>query len=360
MKGIGKILATGCVIFTIAGCNHQSGPLSQEEKHTVTELTGNLKTRCVGRYLIDLPEDATESGYATIGGVNIETKAMTEDAYRQEVSQREAQLKGTKSIDAYPFLYSAESVFAKEARYFIHRGSVYSDPATRQIEAYMWEHGYRISLKVETFDYTHPDQTNDVLVQKMTVKNRLREKVGVVLTLLGRLRGRPKEEIPSEPGVCFAGGFFPSAASSDQYVDSGFRMANNRDVSFDVSVDTEPQGNTTLLQRIESPEVRAMFKAADSSDIRKGIVDLSGLKAEEWLSETRRPGGGRGNLFTLTVNETTSGPTSPYLSLDMYTGGQLLIQGKFVKLDRGSLSTGEAVALWDAVSRTVRMRPGAL
>ncbi|MEM5399766.1 T6SS immunity protein Tli4 family protein [Paraburkholderia unamae] len=326
----------------------------------MTELTGNLKTRCVGRYLIDLPEDATESGYATIGGVNIETKAMTEDAYRQEVSQREAQLKGTKSIDAYPFLYSAESVFAKEARYFIHRGSVYSDPATRQIEAYMWEHGYRISLKVETFDYTHPDQTNDVLVQKMTVKNRLPEKVGVVLTLLGRLRGRPKEEIPSEPGVCFAGGFFPSAASSDQYVDSGFRMANNRDVSFDVSVDTEPQGNTTLLQRIESPEVRAMFKAADSSDIRKGIVDLSGLKAEEWLSETRRPGGGRGNLFTLTVNETTSGPTSPYLSLDMYTGGQLLIQGKFVKLDRGSLSTGEAVALWDAVSRTVRMRPGAL
>ncbi|WP_133790901.1 hypothetical protein [Paraburkholderia silvatlantica] len=130
MKGIGKILATGCVIFTIAGCNHQSGPLSQEEKHIVTELTENLKTRCVGRYLIDLPEDATESGYATIGGVYIETKAMTEDAYRQEVSQREAQLKATKSIDAYPFLYSAENAPAREARYFIHRGTVYSDPAT--------------------------------------------------------------------------------------------------------------------------------------------------------------------------------------------------------------------------------------
>ena len=51
---------------------------------------------------------------------------------------------------------------------------------------------------------------------------------------------------------------------------------------------------------------------------------------------------------------------APYLSLGMETGGQLEIDGQFVKLEKGSLTTGEAVALWDAVSRTVRFRPGAL
>ncbi len=80
----------------------------------MTELTANLKTRCVGRYLIDMPAEADESGYAKIQGVSIDAKAMTEAAWRQEVAQREAALKATKSRDAYPFLYEAGKVSASD------------------------------------------------------------------------------------------------------------------------------------------------------------------------------------------------------------------------------------------------------
>ncbi|WP_409076749.1 T6SS immunity protein Tli4 family protein [Paraburkholderia sp. BL23I1N1] len=45
------------------------------------------------------------------------------------------------------------------------------------------------------------------------------------------------------------------------------------------------------------------------------------------------------------------------MSLDLTTGGQVEIQRQLVKLDKASLTTGEAVALWDAVSRTIRLRP---
>lgn len=360
MRGLRTTLAAACLIFVVTACDHKPPPLSQQEKQTVSELTATLKTRCVGRYLIDLPEDATEYGYAKIGGVDIEAKAMTEDAYRQEIAQREAVLKTVETNYPRPFLYSTGPARGKGTYYFIYRDTVIDSPATRYIEGYKWDRGYRFLLKIETYDYTHPDQTDDPIVKQFDVKNEVPAKTNLVFDLLEKLQGRSKEEVPTLPGVCFAGGFLPGKATDGQYVSSGFTLANNRDVSFDVTTDNEPRGDTSLLQRVDSPEVRAILKAAGGTVLRKGTVDLTGLKAEEWLIEGRKPGGGRGDSFSLTVNETTSGPSSPYLSLDMNTGGQLQIQGKFVKLDKGSLSTGEAVALWDSVSRTVRTRPGVL
>ncbi|WP_233885396.1 T6SS immunity protein Tli4 family protein [Paraburkholderia flagellata] len=325
----------------------------------MTELTANLKTRCVGRYLVDMPEGATEYGYARIGGVDIEAKAMTEDAYRQEIAQRETVLKTVEITYPRPFLYAAGPARGRSTYYFIYRDTLIDSPATRYIEGYKWDRGYRFLLKIETYDYVHPDQTDDPIVKQFDVKNEVPAKTNLVFDLLEKLRGRPNEEIPTEPGVCFAGGFLPGKATDDQYVRGGFTLTSNPDVSFVVSVDTASQGGITLLQHADDSQTLDALKAMDAKVIRKGTVELSGLRAEEWLFEGLKPGDGRGDTFTLSVNDTTSGPSSPYLSLEMDTGGQLKIQGKFVKLDKGSLTTREAIALWDAVSRKVRVRPGA-
>nr|WP_274389429.1 T6SS immunity protein Tli4 family protein [Paraburkholderia tagetis] len=323
-------------------------------------MTANLKARCVGRYLIDMPEDATEYGYAKIGGVDVEAQAMSEDAYREEIAQREAKLKTVETNYPRPFLYAFGSARGKNTYYFIYRDTVIDSPATRYIEGYKWDRGYRFMVKIEASDYLHPDQTNNPIVRKFDVKNDVPAKTDLVLGLLEKLRGRPKEEAPTEPGLCFAGGFLPGKATDDQYVNSGFRLASNRDVFFNVSVDTASRENTTLLQHANNPLTLDALNAMDAKVIRKGAVELSGLKGEEWLFEGLKPGDGRGDTFKLAVNETTSRPESPYVSLGMQTGGRLRIEGKLVSLEHGSLTTGEAVALWDAVSRTVRLRPGAL
>ncbi|CAM2189942.1 Tle cognate immunity protein 4 C-terminal domain-containing protein [Paraburkholderia sacchari] len=360
MNSVRATLAFLCLTFTVAACDYKLAPLSQKEKQVVTELTAKLKARCVGRYLIDMPEDASEYGDAKILGVDITAKAMTEEAYRQEIEQREVVLKTVKDNYPRPVLYEVGPIHGKDTYYFIYRDAVIDSPATRYIEGYKWDRGYRFLLKIEASDYLHPNQTNDPIVKKFDVKNDVPAKTALVFSIMEKLSGRPKEEIPTEPGLCFAGGFLPGRATDDQFVNSGFRLANNRDVFFDVLVDTEPHGNTTLLQHADSPEGRWALKAMDAKVIRKGVVDLSGVKAEEWLFEGLKPGDGRGDSFSLSVHGTTSGPATPYLSLDMNTGGRLEIGGKFVSLETGSLSTGEAVALWDAVSRTVRLRPGSL
>ncbi|WP_147394031.1 T6SS immunity protein Tli4 family protein [Paraburkholderia sp. BL23I1N1] len=259
----------------------------------MTELTANLKTRCVGRYLINMPGDAVESGHAKIQGVSIGAKAMTEEAYRKEVAQRETVLKATKSVDAYPFLYAAGQARGENTYSFIHRGTVYDDPSRRYFEGYKWDRGYRFLPKIKTYDYTHPDQTNDPIVKQFDVKNAVPEKTALVFSMLEKLRGRPEDEIPTEPGVCFAGGFLPTPEGSNESVDTQFRLHHMEDATFDIGMTPDLRETTTLLQRANSTELRAALKAADGELIRKGTVELPGLKSEEWLVEGRRPETGR-------------------------------------------------------------------
>ncbi|CAG4885599.1 T6SS immunity protein Tli4 family protein [Paraburkholderia saeva] len=353
----GKTVLTVCMLVALAACENEPAPLTQQEKQTVNELTTNLKTRCVGRYLVDMPEGMYVSGYAKIQGVDIETKAMSGDAYQREIAKREAELKATKSIHGYQLVYASGEVRGTGTRYFIHLGSAVADAASRVIEAYKWDRGYRIKLTIEGSDFTNPDQTNDPIVKQLTVKNDVPEKTSLVFGLLEKVRGRADDEIPTEPGLCFYGGFLPAKAGSEEEVSEQYALKGHDDINFAFETTPDLRENTTLLQRTDSLEVREQLKAADGVLIRKGSVDLSGLRAEEWLIEGRRPGDGRGNSFSLVVNEITSSPSSPFLSMDLTTGGQVQIQDQYVKLDRASLTTGEAVALWDAVSRTLRPRP---
>jgi len=353
-------LAAACLATTLTACGYRPSPLTQQEKQIVNELTASLKTRCVGRYLIDVPEDSREYGYAETLGIDITTAPMTKEAYQQEIAQQEALLKATKSIDAYPFLYEAGTARGENTYYFVHRGFVQSNPSQRHIEGYKWDRGYRFLLKVEAYDYTDPDQTDGPIVRRMAIKNSFPKHIRHVFFLLENLRGRAKEEIPAGPGLCFPGGFLPGPAAEDQYVRGNFTLTRNRDVSFELHFNSEPQGNVSLLQHADSAEVRWGLKQMDANVIRKGAVDLAGIKAEEWLFEGLKPGDGRGVTFALHINSTTSSPSSPYFSLNMRTGGKMKIDGDVIGLKEGSLSVDQAVELWDAVSRTVRIGPNAL
>ncbi|WP_414447646.1 T6SS immunity protein Tli4 family protein [Burkholderia sp. 22PA0099] len=330
------------------------------EKQIVTELTTNLKTRCVGRYLIDMPGEVQESGRAKIHGVVIRAKEMTEDAWRQEIAQREAELKATRSRDAYPFLYEAGKARGDNTYYFIHRGSIYDDPATRHIEGYKWDNGYQLLLEIETYDYLHPDQTDEPIVKRFELKNKVPQKTAVVFNLLEKLRGRSPDDIPTEAGVCFAGGFLPAAVGYDEEVNATFvNLTQRQDVIWSMFTLPNFLDDTTVSEHADSAEAREALRGMDGKDVRKGAWELSGMKATEWLYESAMPGGGRGDTFSMAVNETTSKPATPYFSMEFSTGGQYTVQGQLVKFDPPSLATGAAVVLWDAVSRTLRLKPSA-
>jgi hypothetical protein len=340
--------------LALATCGNKPAPLTPQEKHTVSEMTAKMKTRCVGRYLIDMPDDASSSGFATVQGVYIEVRAMSQQQYEEEIAHREAELKATKSVDAYPFLYASGEAWEKGSRYFIHRGDPYDGPGSRVIEGYKWDSGFRFKLKIETSDYTNPDQTDNPIVKQMAVKNDVPEKHRLVFNLLKRLRGRTEDDIPMEPGLCFAGGFLSGRADSGEEVRMPFVLANRQDVRLTFMIDSDIREEESLLKRGE--QVMATVKLAGNKVIRKGTVNFaSGMRGEEILLAGPTWAHLDGNTFTLEVNTTVGGPRTPSVVLDMVNGG-LSRDRAGNKLEKASLTEGEAVALWDAVTRTLRPR----
>lgn len=319
----------------------------------MNELTANLGPRCVGRYLIDMPADVFVFGNLTVDQIPLEAMAMPEDQFQREVTSREAELKGTRSADAYPFLYASGEVSGAATRYFIHRGDVLAHPASRVIEAYKWDRGFQIKMRTEGWDYTNPDQTNDSLVELITPKNIVPELRARVFDLLKRVRGRPESEIPSEPGVCFFGGFLPGKAGATENLWTQFVLHDKIDVSVGLETNSDIREQTTLLQRGDS--INAALKEREGRTIRMGPVDLPGLPAEEWLMAGITTRGVPGHHLALEANSRIGSAQAPLVILEMDTGSENRVLRD--PIEKASLTEGEAVALWDVVSRTLRPRP---
>ncbi|WP_158903686.1 T6SS immunity protein Tli4 family protein [Burkholderia sp. L27(2015)] len=321
----------------------------------VTELTANLKPRCVGRYVIDIPGDAVTFGGAKIDGVDVKATAMTLKDYQAAMDARSKELNSTKSRFGRQFLYADTTVGGVPgSRFFISQGDPdVLSPANRVIEGYKWDRGYQIKLQIEGSDFTHPDQTNDPVVKLLPNKNDVPDKAREVAHLVDKVRGRTEDEIPTEPGVCFAGGFFPGRATDQENIWVQFVLRNQHDVSFNIDSNSDIRETTTLLQR--GGEIDAGLKQNEGRTIRKGIVKIPGMQAEEWLmagiTQLRIPG----NYMALEANSLIGSAQTPLVGLDMNTGSNSkLLPGS---IEKASLTEGEAIALWDAVSRTLRPRP---
>ena len=239
------------------------------------------------------------------------------------------------------------------SRYFISQGTFYEiSDATRVIEAYKWDRGYQIKLQIVGHDDTNSVLKDTPSYKMNPNKNDVPGKARTVTYLLDKVRGRTEDEIPTEPGFCFIGGFLPSRAAAPENILVQFVLHGKADVSFDLNTNSDIRQTTTLLER--GNDIDAALNQSEGRTIRKGPVELHGMQAEEWLmaglTQLRIPG----HHMTLEANSMISSAPTPLVTLDMDTGSnsKLLLD----RVEKASLTEGEAVALWDAVSRTLRPR----
>lgn len=100
------LLQTMCALslmLSLSAC--QPAPLTAQEHATVTELTTDMKTHCVGRYLIDMPADIETYGNAKLRDIDLNVEAMTQEEFLDSMHKREAELKAIKSAFNYQFLF---------------------------------------------------------------------------------------------------------------------------------------------------------------------------------------------------------------------------------------------------------------
>ena len=329
-------------------------PLTPQEQQTVNALISNLTPRCEGRHLIDLPAGVTVKGSATVESARLETKIMPLDAFNEEISAREAELKAVKSMDAHPFLYLNVPAWDEHSRYFMHRGSEHSHIAIRKLEGYRWENGVRVKVTLDASDFTSPDLADNPIVQRMEIKNSVPRKANHVFELLTNFRGRADDEIPTEPGLCLPRGYIRGKAREEERTKSRFRLASHEDLGFTILTDSSVVERDSLLQRHRQIE-QALSQVEGGRTVRKGKVALTGVDAEEWLLEGPRPTTEvHGHLFALEGNALADDVLTPFVRLEMDTANPL---PDYRPLGRASLTDAEALAVWDAISRTLRPRP---
>jgi len=325
----------------------------------VNALTANLAPRCVGRYLIDMPADAHIFQFIEVDGVQISTEPMTLDAYRRGMQQRGEELKAAKSHFGYRYLYADQEVEGiADARYFVSLGSIFESPdSVRIIEAYRWSDGYQIKLQVEASDARNSSYFKEQPdAREASYMNTYGSRLRHVIDLLSKTRGRADDVIPSEPGMCFHGGFLAEKARHKENTQTQFVLDSHRDISFDMDTDSDIVTTDNLMQR--GGAINKVLSQKRGYTVRSGVVPLQGVAAEEWLMAGMNAMGVHGYHFLLEGNARIGSPRSPLINLVLDVGSENRLLNALA-VESASLTEAESVALWDKITRTLRPRPNA-
>ena len=323
---------------------------SRRDKNEVARMTEKMKTVCVGRFLIDLPDDAqVELAGANIDGLDISVFDEPDDEFRTRLADREAQLRaipdrlgGNRNLESVKEVRTQHGL---QGKIFAHGRKVNEGTAANglTLERYRYEnvavealvhgHGVSIDLVAQLYD---PDQVENIS------------------RLVAQLVANPAGNVPAEPGFCIDRAFVkdPLVADQTERVMMSARLPAYPDLELMMvlAAGLEPE-QETLLQRSSAAEgLLSIFEKARVSRLRADRREIGGLVGDELVRAVVEENDVRVYSFWWEVNGTRDDVLAPHLLLRMNTG----------KSDNGpvpsSLSQGAALGIWDRISSSIRIR----
>jgi hypothetical protein len=313
-----------------------------------------MKTYCVGRYLVDLPGDFVITNGSTLELVYGLGKDWTSVVVRplpggEPASERlkravEAKLAEMKRRDKY---YPPDQSMISVVRAI--------DPTTTLVRASDEVPGTYIS---RVFRVT--GNAAAVFEAQVYSKDRPEDVEARLLRLSTRSRDIAQGNDGAQ-GVCI-GGLALDGGQDGEWITIAYRSASFPDVVVDFEMNsTVEESDGGLLKR--SAERRGLagaagFPFAHTKVLRKGKTELAGRSAEEYLDADKDGPNADKNTQYFVVESMPEPATlaKPRVSITMTTGGQNEA-GEYVN---SSLSDKDALALWDEIKKSFRPRPGAL
>ena len=335
----------------------------------MNDFKDQLVTECIGRYLIDMPrKTALLSDLQINSDVRIDATPMSKIDFLDEMKRLEASFKSTKHSDGFQFLFEVSEPDGEYSKLFVRLKDAYEAESSRYLEAYKWDKGYTIKLIGKASDNSAEKFKNDKLA--MLVGTTLPKKRATLISLLKQVRGRDRHEIPTEPGTCFNGGFLAGKAHDLEVFSGAFALVDKEDVQISFDSNSRYYVEKTLLERsseLNGDLAKYVSIVPGGRIIREQKITVNGMPAEEWLMAGETHLEIPGHHFILNFNEKQATPQAPFLELDMRTGASTMLaddhwysqeDGKLL-FKTASLTENEALSLWELVSRSLRVRPGA-
>lgn len=325
----------------------------QAGEQDVTQLTDRMKTHCIGRFLIDMPEEAqVELGQATVDGFNIATFVETPEEFKKRLAEREAEIMAkpdrhgaNKSLESEQQVRSTHGMVGK---IFVHSRTVNEGTAARglELERYRNEgvalealvHGAGISINLGA-DYYDPDQ------------------IWRLPQLVAQLVPNPGNKIPTVRGFCLDRAYLlePLTADQGEQITMFGGIPKHPDVQFMLilaaGLKPDPQG---ILERSEaSTSGLSLWQRIRLSKLRAAPKQIAGLPGEELVHTFVEENDARVYSFWWEANGTEHNVLIPHFLFRMNTG----------KSSNGpvpsSLSEDTALGLWDRILSSIRLQTSA-
>jgi hypothetical protein len=310
-------------------------------------MSKNMKTFCVGRFLIDIPADATVSyRSAFISGWDITSDPEeSESQFAARLEEKEAKLRTTNNKSGEQNLEATHLITSDPTR-----GKVFVFARTR---THGFENGKRVDDEFVSIDALVRSRavSFDFSASYLDSQDSSR-----LIQLISQLREQQSGEIPSESGFCFERGIVldPLTAKQAEGVTMFVSLKGHPDISIAFSTAAGRTPAKTLLERTR--EAESQFSPSELGrfvKLREGGRAINGVNGEETLEKVHEFNGAIGHNFIWeTLRNGKDNVMSPYLILEMSSGHAP--GGGSVS---ASLGDSEAIVLWDAISSSLRIRP---
>jgi hypothetical protein len=312
-------------------------------------MTENMKTVCVGRYLVDVPSGAEVSlSGERISGFAINAVEESEAAFRQRVAAREAEIvkRGAdQNDDGEGGMIEAHDLRIPD---MIGRSFVYG-----RSRGYMMNGDRRVDMESVSIEvHAHMGE----LSFSLSATSKQESSVKEAEALLARLQERGEDEIPSVPGFCIWRGVFaePLPEHKNEHVILHLGLPGHPDMGLALSSTPSGQTGRSLLERVAETDAEA---TADEilrvTKLRSGKRSINGIDGEEVLERVRELNFTTGYSFMWEARGVEDDHFQPYLMLNMETGTNPRPGGKPVD---SSLHEDAVLALWDSISSSIRLR----
>jgi hypothetical protein len=339
-----NVLAALCGFYLLYGIGN-----SMMDRYAVAKLTEQMKTACIGRFMVDLPE-SMDFSYSRIymNGFWISAQKETQQEFEARVLARRKEIEAEPNKAGQQNLEAADDYhkngfagkifrFGREVTKGEENGK-HVDWVNIQLEAY-------VHLNGVSFNFASPDGY-DV------------NKIGSLPMLLDKLRLVPPNDLPAASGFCFGLGMFidplPADYTEGVAMFAGFRDHPDLAMVLDTRAGTEPDKEGRLERNDRVDAAMPLWQRPLLTKIRKGKRSIHGVEGEEVLEGGRERNFVNVYLFDWEVNGTVDNVFAPFMHLEMSTGHPVNAGARPVI---SFLGEDALVQLWDKISSSIRVRP---
>jgi hypothetical protein len=324
---------------------------AQRDNEKVARMTQKMKTVCIGRFLIDLPEETRlELRAPRIDGFDISSVDESEADFQARLAQREAKLRATPDrLGGYRNLESVREVKTDNGvvgKIFVHGYTVREGTRNRGLEQerYRFEgialeamlHGQGVSFSLAANNY-NPD-----IIENLP-------------KLVAKLVPNPHNQIPTEPGFCIDRAWFRDPLTADQREEimMSAQLPSHPDFEFlaILAAGNKPAAQSLLERRAARPSILSVAERWRISVLRGAPRTIGGITGDELVKRVTEMNDAVVYSFWWEVAGTEENVLVPHFVFQMTTG-----EGNNERVP-SSMSQDGAMALWDKISSSIRLRP---